>query len=441
MGVESQPGIWEAFLPAEILISVRPNLTRVAYVEDDVVTDLKLEKLGSPTMVGSVFRGKVVRVLPGMQAAFVDIHLRNVSDRFDFDSIRFGIQPFSSDFRGFLFQDNQLGVRLFGNRDNNIFQYNVALFQRLEKDTNSGLNDLSEPLRDDYVFAANFYWQDLLVKGFMSQFTFMHNKNDEDDDFFFDSNGFIARPASLGREVPRGYDVSYLGYNGDGHFGRLNVTTSFYYAFGEEEPGVFVDEKIDIEAAFFAVELSMDFDWIRPRLSFLYGSGDDDPFDDKSTGFDAIFENPQFAGSDSSYWIRQAVPLVGGGRVALSSRNGVLNSMRSSKELGQSNFTNPGIFLYGLGVDMDVMPELRFTANWNFLYFDKTEVLEVARNQAGIDDEIGQDISLSLIYRPYMSQNVVVRATYSRLLPGEGYKDLYEDEKPDYFLLNLVLTY
>ncbi len=93
-------------------------------------------------------------------------------------------------------------------------------------------------------------------------------------------------------------------------------------------------EKVDIGALFAAAELSMDFDWIRPRLSLLYGSGDDDPFDDASTGFDAIFENPQFAGADTSYWIRQAVPLIGGGRVALSSRNGVLASLRSSKEEG-----------------------------------------------------------------------------------------------------------
>ena len=102
--------------------------------------------------------------------------------------------------------------------------------------------------------------------------------------------------------------MTYLGYNGDGHFGRVNLTTSLYFAFGETDPGVFVDEAVDIEAAFFAVEVSMDFDWFRPRLSFLYGSGDDDPYDDKATGFDAIFENPQFAGSDSSYWIRQNVP-------------------------------------------------------------------------------------------------------------------------------------
>ena len=249
----------------------------------------------------------------GVQAAFVDKHLRNVSDRYDFDSIRVGIQPFNADFRGFLFQDNQLGIRLFGTRNNNIFQYNLALFQRLEKDTNSGLNDLGKSAREDYVFAANLYWQDLLVKGFISQFSFTHNSNQEEGETYFDNNGFIARPASIGTEISRGYDVSYLGYSGDGHLGRFNLSTSAYYAFGNENPGVFVREKTDIRAGFFAAELSRDFDWIRPRASFLYASGDDDPFDSTAKGFDSIFENPQFAGSDASYWIRQSVPLVGGG--------------------------------------------------------------------------------------------------------------------------------
>src|SRR6185295_9419141 len=100
-------------------------------------------------------------------------------------------------------------------------------------------------------------------------------------------------------------------------------------------------------------------------------------FDDRDNGFDAVFENPQFAGADTSYWIRQAVPLIGGGRVALSGRNGVLNSLRSSKEEGQSNFTNPGIRLIGIGADLDILPELRVSANWNYLLFDTTEVLEV----------------------------------------------------------------
>jgi ribonuclease G len=60
---------------AEILINVRPSLTRVAYVEDGVLNDLKIERHGSPTLVGSIYKGRVVRVLPGMQAAFVDIGL------------------------------------------------------------------------------------------------------------------------------------------------------------------------------------------------------------------------------------------------------------------------------------------------------------------------------------------------------------------------------
>jgi Rne/Rng family ribonuclease len=59
----------------EILINVKPNQTRVAYVENGVLSDLKVERIKTPTNVGSVFKGKVVRVLPGMQAAFVDIGL------------------------------------------------------------------------------------------------------------------------------------------------------------------------------------------------------------------------------------------------------------------------------------------------------------------------------------------------------------------------------
>ncbi|MBL4828153.1 MAG: hypothetical protein JKY66_10675 [Spongiibacteraceae bacterium] len=377
----------------------------------------------------------------GIQAAFADVHIRNVSDRYDFDSFRIGIQPFSSDFRGFLFQENQLGFRLFGNRDNNVFQYNISLFQRLEKDTNSGLNDISKSVRDDYVFAANVYWQDLYIKGFISQVTFVYNKVAEQGDTYFDANGFIARPASLGREVARDYDVAFIGYNGDGHFGRYNLTTSLYYAFGDVSNGTFVDQPLDVEAFFFAAEFSVDFDWIRPRISFLYGSGDDDPFDDKATGYDAIFENPQFAGSDTSYWQRQAVPLVGGGRVTISGRNSLLNSMRSSKELGQANFTNPGIILFGVGLDMDFMPNFRASINLNTVYFDNTAVLQVARNQGNIDEEIGQDVSLSLTYRPIMSQNLVFRASYAALIPGQGYDDLFPDDDAEYFQFNMVLAY
>ena len=119
----------------------------------------------------------------------------------------------------------------------------------------------------------------------------------------------------------------------------------------------------------------------------------------------------------------------------------VLNSMRSSKEHGQSNFTNPGIFLLGAGVDMDILPELRLTLNANYLAFAETEVLEVARNQGNVDEEIGLDLSAAIIWRPFMSQNVVLRLSYAQLLAGDGFNDLYGDEDPFSLLFNLILTY
>ncbi len=377
----------------------------------------------------------------GVQDLYVDKHLRNVSERYDFDSLRFGIQPFTADFRGFLFIDNQFGLRLFGTRDNNIYQYNLAWFRRIEKDTNSGLNDLSEGLRDDDIFVANLYRQDFPVLGFTSQAVLLHNRNSEDDKLHFDTNGFLVRPASLGFEKPRSYEVTYLGYNGDGHFGVHNLSLSTYFAVGSEDAAVFTDEQADISAYFAALEYSRDFDWMRARFSLLYGSGDDDPFDDLSTGFDAVFENPLFAGADTSYWIRQNVGNIGGGGVTLSGRNGVLNSLRSSKEQGQSNFTNPGIQLIGYGMDFDLMPEWRVSFNLNHLSFATTEVLEVSRNQGNIDREIGWDASVASIYRPFMSQNVIFRLSAAFLLPGKGYEQMFGDETQYTILANLVLAY
>lgn len=376
----------------------------------------------------------------GLQELFVDFHLRNVSDRYDFDSIRFGIQPFSTDFRGFLFQDSQLALRLFGTRANNRYQYNLAWIRRLEKDTNSGLNDAGQPLRDDDLFVANVYMQDFPVPGHTSQAIVAYNRNRETG-LFYDDNGFLARPVSFGSERPREYDVTYLGYNGDGHFGRLNLTSSLYWALGRESAGPFRDSPGDISAGFAAGEASVDFDWTRVRGTLLWGSGENDPFDDEANGFDAVFENPIIAGADTSFWIRQPVPLIGGGVVALSARNGVLNSLRHSKEHGQSNFTNPGIRLAGLGADFDLTPQLRLSGNANHLWFDDTAVLEVARNQSGIDTDIGWDLSTALVWRPFMQQNIVVRISGAMLLPGDGFKQLYPDETPYSVLTNLILTY
>ncbi len=380
-----------------------------------------------------------------LQGLFVDRHLRDVSAHYDFDSLRVGIQPFTADFRGFLFLDSPVGVRLFGNRRNNRYQYNLAWFRRLDKDTNSGLNAILEDglpsIRSDDVFVANLYAQDLPVPGFTSQVIAAYNRNRESDDVQYDDNGFIQRPASIGIELGRDYDVLYLGYNGDGHFDEFNLSISAYGAVGDETRSTFTTAGGDIRAFFLAAEVSRDFDWIRPRLSALYASGDDDPFDGTAEGFDAIFENPLFAGADTSFWIRQPVPLIGGGRVGLSGRNGVLNSLRSSKEFGQSNFSNPGTVLLGLGTDLDLSPQLRLSGNANELWFADTTTVEVVRNQGGIDEHLGLDLSLALTWRPLAIQNIVLRLSAAALIPGKGYEQLYGDETAYSILGNLVLTY
>jgi hypothetical protein len=380
----------------------------------------------------------------GLQEGFVDYHIRNVSEYYDFDSIRVGIQPFNADFRGFLFQDDQLGARLFGDRDANRWQYNIAYFQRLEKDTNSGLNDLGEQVRQDGIFVANLFRQDFPVPGFTSQVVDLFNYNREGDQIYYDKNGFQVRPAQIGDDRGYDYNVNYLGYNGDGHFGRLNLTVSSYWEFGHQTHNQFGSPNNDgamINGFFAAAEPSVDFDWIRFRLSGLYASGASHPQSGHLGGFDSPFENPQFAGADTSFWIRESIPLISGGGVALNTQNGVLADLRSSKGEGQSNFDNPGVMLGGIGSDLDILPELRLSTNFNYLRFDDTSSLEFLRHVPSIPNSIGWDLSTALTYRPLFTQNIVFRVSGAMLIPGEGTKALFNSNNGGALFASTGLLY
>lgn len=63
----------------EILINVTPVETRVALVENGMLQEAYVERTSRKGIVGNIFRGKVVRVLPGMEAAFVDIGLERAA--------------------------------------------------------------------------------------------------------------------------------------------------------------------------------------------------------------------------------------------------------------------------------------------------------------------------------------------------------------------------
>ena len=66
-------------MSGELLINVTPSETRVALIENGVLQEVHIEREARRGLVGNIYLGKVIRVLPGMQAAFVDIGLEKAA--------------------------------------------------------------------------------------------------------------------------------------------------------------------------------------------------------------------------------------------------------------------------------------------------------------------------------------------------------------------------
>jgi hypothetical protein len=370
----------------------------------------------------------------GIQEAFVEKKLKDLSPNYDFISLRVGIQQFTSDFRGFLFSEEQPGVRLFGNLRSNRVAYNLAWFYFLEKNTNSGLNALQN--RGQQVYVANVYVQDFLAKGYTNEFSFHFDR--DNGGLHYDDNGFLVRPAPIGSVINgtiRTHDIQacYLGWASNGHVGRLNVSHAFYQALGHDTFNAIAGRRVDINARMGAIELSVDHDWARYRASVFYASGDSSNrfgssrTDGTARGFDSIVDNTHFAGTDFSFWDSEGIRLTGTG-IGLVSPGSLLPSLRANKEEGQANFVNPGLVLFNLGADFTLTPKLRAFANTNYLRFDRTEPLELLLSQRPIDHSIGTDLGVGVEYRPPLTENIVIRSGASALVPGEGFRQIYNGE-------------
>ncbi len=363
-----------------------------------------------------------------LQELFGELKLADLSPNYDFVSARVGIQPFNSDFRGFIFSDTNLGARVFGSYESNRDQFNLAFFDRLEKDTNSGLNTFDA--RHQQVSIANFYRQDFLVPGYTAQAS-VHYLSDESS-LHFDTNGFLVRPDPVGSFTPHAVHALYLGWTGLGHFGPVNVDHAFYYVTGSDslnpiagpDPSGGGHDWVDIRAGMGALEVSVDRDWWRPKLAYLYASGDGNPTARVARGFDSIFDNPEFAGGGFSFWNRIGILLPGIG-VALVNRGSLLPDLRSSKDEGQPNFVNPGLHLASAGLELDLLPRLRVEITANYLRFDHTGTLELLLFQSPIRETIGWDLSVGARFRPFLNNHVTVLAGVAALVPGTGFKDIY----------------
>ncbi len=370
----------------------------------------------------------------GLQESFVEAKIHDLSPNFDFMSVRAGIQQFVSDFRGFIFAEEQPGLRLFGNLRSNRINYNLAWFYFLEKNTNSGLNTFAR--RHQQVYVGNIYIQDFFAKGYTTEFSFHYNR--DDPSIHFDDNGFLVRPSPIGLAVnegilQHGIRAYYLGWASNGHIGRLNVSHAFYQALGHDTLNPIAGRRVDIDGRMAALELSVDKDWVRFRSSFFYASGDPSNRSDalgmagrgsSARGFDTIVDETNFAGGAFSFFDQQGIRLTGTG-IALTNPGSLLVSLRSNKEEGQANFVNPGVYVFNAGADFNVTPKLRAFVNANYLRFDRTEPLQFVLAQPGIRHSIGTDTGIGLQYRPPLTENIVITTGVSNLIPGVGFEDIF----------------
>lgn len=355
------------------------------------------------------FKSKPGKTRLAVEEAFIEKRLAVISPNFDFVSLRAGMQNFTSDFRGFLFSENQLGIRIFGNAHSNRDQYNLAYFNMRQRDEVSQLHLFDR--RRQHVFIANWFRQDFLTKGYTAMINF-HFNND---------HGITA-----GDRHP--LNVAYFGFHGDGRIGSWAIDHAFYQALGHDSFNRLARRDVDINAQMAALELSRDRDWLRYRGSLFFASGDKDLNDDKANGFDMISDNPNFAGGGFQFWTQQATALSGG-RGILTNKFSLLASLRN-KFTQRSNFVNPGLLLANAGADLRVTPKLKITTNLSYLRFARAGVLRQLTNDQRIDNRIGVDLSVGVKFRPFLNENMAYVVGLSTLFPQGGYARLIGSTRP-----------
>ncbi len=239
------------------------------------------------------------------------------------------------------------------------------------------------------------------------------------------SNGFLVRPDPVGVFQPHEVDVVYLGWAGDGHIDRFNITHQFYWAVGHDSLNPLANQPQDINAQFAAAGAVL-----RPRLGRASAPRSSTP-PATATSTTAtppastrILDDPNFAGGEFSYWQRQADPAVR--RQPGQAPTASIPDLRSSKIEGQSNFVNPGLLLLNFGVDIDLTPKLKMHQQRQFpLVRQDQRRWKRSCSRSNIHRFIGTDLSTGLEYRPLLSNNIIIMFGVSTLVPGQGFSDLY----------------
>jgi hypothetical protein len=348
---------------------------------------------------------------------FGEAKLFEIGQTFDATSARVGLQAFNSDFFGLIYFDVQPGARVFSEIARNQFKVNLAVFDRLNKEKLSGLNEFKR--REHQVVVLNFQWDDFVLPGFNILPSFVVNVDDN------------------GKTLGGTLNAYYLGITTTGRLGRFNVNSAFYYVFGETGENTPNRRRQDISAGMAFVQAAYPIAFLTPRLAVAYATGDQDANDNDANGFDSIFDNVNVGGGQFSYLFGEKIQL---GATTLLRGNSIFPSLRGAN--ASSQFVNPGVFAVNGGIDMALTPKTLFEANFNYVRFDDSSSLEQALRRSNIAREVGYEVNAGLTYRPFLNEQVILFAGGALFFPGQAIKDTFGTEKSVYkALVRMILTF
>ena len=353
-----------------------------------------------------------------LQEAFAEVKLFEIGTTFDATSLRAGIQGFNSDFFGLIYNDVQPGVRIFGEIAKNQYKYNIAYFDRLNKEKLAALNELSK-LRDHRVVTASFQWDDFIIPGFniLPNFIWSH-----------DEAPGVAAGGTL--------NAYYFGIATNGHIDRFNIASAFYYVTGQTARNTPGAQQKDISAGMAFTQVAYPINWLNPRFAIAYATGDNNPTNKTAHGFDSVFDNTAFGGGQFSYLFGEKIQL---GAITVLRGNSVFPSLRGANATSQ--YVNPGALALNPGIDLTLTPKTLFEANYNYVRFDNTSSLTGVAGRK-VSNEIGHEFNAGVTWKPLLNEQLLIFGGVAVFLPGQGIKDTFGNDDPVYKgIVRLVLTF
>ena len=250
-------------------------------------------------------------------------------------------------------------------------------------------------------------------------------------------------------------DAIYITPAWEGRFGILKFIAQGSLVFGEVKRGPAPGENLDIFAGAAQIAVEAKLGRITPFFTVLYGSGDDDPFDDELNGYNTLaskevsgqsgvsilntlVNSTMFSGIEQGPTYAHVFGAGSGSRIR-SGDNIFNNNMGFHQSYDvRGLYANPGTLVPAIGVKFALAKAWRVDAHWAGKWVMETETIEEQLNRennrsdgrtADIDKFIYQEFGAMVTWRP--SKHFDIRARGIIALPGDGAEDIAAMANPE----------